>query len=75
MEVSEAKTKVCPFMVDYTFEANDCIATRYRNCIGNECMAWEWENKSDGKGGDFIATMANYDCKSTTDGYCKRIDK
>ena len=69
MRIDEAKTKVCPFMVDCTFKVNDCIATRYKNCIGNECMAWEWENKSDGKGGYFS------DCKSTTDGYCKRIDK
>lgn len=69
MEANEAKTKICPFMIDYTFEANDCIATRYKNCICGECMAWEWENKSDGKGG-YLS-----DCKSTTDGYCKRIDK
>jgi len=42
MKVEEAKTKVCPFMVEYTFEANDCTATKYSNCICGDCMAWEF---------------------------------
>ena len=75
MKVEEAKTKICPFTL-YAEKYKDPIKphnisyeTKGSNCICDECMAWEWENKSDGKGGYFS------DCKSTTDGYCKRIDK
>ena len=50
MKAEEVKTKVCPFMIDYTFEANDCIATRYTNCICGECMAFTYTDKDKNEG-------------------------
>lgn len=40
MTEQDAREKVCPFMVDYTFQANDCIATVYKKCCTYGCMAW-----------------------------------
>ena len=71
MKVEEAKTKVCPFMVDCTFKVNDCIATKYKNCICDKCMAWEWETTYK----HYASLPSKPIGKSTTDGYCKRIGK
>lgn len=71
MTIDEAKTKICPFMVEYTFEANDCTATKYKNCICGDCMAWEWETIY--KNQNRLPPLPIG--KSTTNGYCKRIEK
>ena len=70
MTTDEAKTKICPFMNEYIRVGEREIA-EVKNCICDECMAWEWET-----------TYKHYDTlppkpigKSTTDGYCKRIGK
>lgn len=71
MTEQDAREKVCPFMVDYMFNPNDCIATVYKKCCTSECMSWCWEevvNKDKPLGvGGFEYSY------STTSGYCKLI--
>ena len=78
MKVEEAKTKVCPFIQHL------CLATGVGshamtpyshlniNCIADECMAWEWagETKDNGYGAKCLTGKL-----STTQGYCKRLEK
>lgn len=40
MLVSEAETKVCPFMSNHVNDGMDTIFAE-QNCITNECIAWE----------------------------------
>lgn len=77
MHIKTAKEKVCPFMVDYTFKANDCQATCNKTCIADSCMSWGF-NLEDG---DFkgyrdigLDRVPVYEqVVSKIDGYCKRL--
>lgn len=72
MKVEEAKTKICPFILNNDGWANkEEFFEPYANClcITDKCMAWEWVTEAlpTGKLGSF-----DYQT-NTTDGYCKRI--
>ncbi|MDD4506119.1 MAG: hypothetical protein PHE60_07100 [Sulfurospirillaceae bacterium] len=78
MHINTAKKKVCPFMVDYTFEANCCQATCNKMCIADECMGWEFKME-DGKWIGYrdvgLDRLPVYEqVVSKTDGYCKRLN-
>ena len=71
MTVKEAQNKICPFM-------SCCFAAdtkELRNgglieirCKTSDCMAWEWKD-------EFSSRSINQREQSTTDGYCKRLEK
>ena len=71
MKVSEAKTKVCPFINPaskdvylYTNDDGIDVTTKVsvgQKCICDNCMAWEWYAGEEDE---------DYDLK---EGYCKRL--
>lgn len=78
MHINTAKTRVCPFMIDYNFEANNCQATRNKLCIADECMAWGF-NLVNGKWlrYEYVGldkTPVYEQVVSETDGYCKKLN-
>ena len=78
MKVEEAKTKICPFTLQadinlpLTRQAEVFICNNLGGyCIAGDCMAWEWETTYK----HYASLPSKPISKSTTDGYCKRIDK
>lgn len=78
MHINVAKKKVCPFMGDHTFEANDCQATRNKICIADECMAWEFNLENGAWKGYRDVGLDRFpiyeQVLSKTDGCCKRLN-
>ena len=78
MKLEEAKTKVCPFIVDVTMQepSSACGCTnipRNINCITSECMAWCFTKVYSGTP-NLYGIYPNEEV-STTDGYCVRLVK
>ena len=69
MTVDEAKTKICPFMSGIITTRSDWFKNEGTlgtiMCRVDKCMAWEFYNQC----ASGLTTV-----KSTTNGYCKRIE-
>lgn len=78
MKLEEAKTKVCPFIVDVTMQepsnAYGCTnIPRNINCIASECMAWCFTKVYSGTP-NLYGIYPNEEI-STIEGYCVRLAK
>ena len=75
MKISEATTKICPFMsrpitTDHQLYFDGALIEV--NCIADKCMSWEFDN--------ILGTPNKYGIsvvlsKSTDSGYCIRCNK
>ncbi len=65
VKVSEAKTKICPFMSGQVGNSVD-VGTEFQLCICVDCMAWQFT--------DEYSNIPEVDYE-TEQGYCKRLSK
>lgn len=90
MKESEAKEKVCPFIISgvaFTMPNPSIKVTRLAetlepaniNCIGGKCMAWQytiWVEPNNKKTGIYKQTgYWENTSEKTNNGYCKRVGK
>ena len=78
MRVEEARTKVCPYIVDTTKQDSGSACgcsnlSRNINCITSECMAWKWSKIYSGTPN--LYGIYPKEEISSTDGYCMRLTK
>ena len=78
MKLEEAKTKVCPFIVDTTMQesSNACGYTnipRNIKCVASECMAWCFTKVYSGTPN--LYGIYPKEEVSAIDGYCVRLAK
>ncbi len=67
VKVSEAKTKVCPFIAEMGEDASGYTRfSMHKKCICSECMAWQFT--------DEYSDIPEVDYE-TEQGYCKRLSK
>ena len=76
MKLEEAKTKVCPFIVDVAMQepsnAYGCgNIPRNINCVASECMAWEYNKIYSGLPNRY--GIYPKEEISATEGYCVRL--
>ncbi len=67
MKVSEAKTKVCPFMEVFIYDGSVVFETgelKNSYCVCGDCMAWVW---TDNREVDRSIGLNH------GEGYCKRL--
>ena len=78
MKVSEAKTKVCPFMsVGFVADAGDFRsgALVEQTCICGDCMAWEFTDSGVYTDEDYGHYTGDKIPNEKREGYCKRLEK
>lgn len=66
MTLNEARSKLCPFSLNYNFNGKLCAA--------DICMAWKWSTVpvQDTAAGSTMPLVYKI---STTDGYCGMVSK
>ena len=78
MKLEEAKTKVCPFIIDVTMQepSSACGCTnipRNINCVASECMAWCFTKVYSGTPN--LYGIYPKEEVSAVEGYCVRLAK
>ena len=68
MTIQEAKTKICPFMSNAVVRSKDWFTNKSSlsasPCLADKCIAWEFNDQ---------CASGSTTVKSTSDGYCKRL--
>lgn len=73
MKVKEAKTKICPFIIDFA-KAGDVSVGEPSKCICGGCMAWQYTEALEFKAMGTLQNKVIVADHETEYGYCKRIE-